>query len=227
MAAKDIMAASETGLAAVAGSVAKAHQTLPDNVRDAADRRLGAESPLGKGVLSVVDTIAEEAAKARLAGSAAAAEIAAVREMDTDELTEKVAALGEKAKKRVSRLQLPGKSKKKSRMPGTKVVLGAVVLAAAAGGAVLAWRRKSAAEALAAEDEQSGFTPAEDSILDDRDDEELAPAADELGTPSGEPLDMDLGDVPTEVAQAPAPFGGEAEGEQSDAQSKPESGTAG
>ena len=55
--------AGEAGLTTVVEGMAKMREALPDSIREAADRRLGADSTLGKGVLAMVDTVAEESAQ--------------------------------------------------------------------------------------------------------------------------------------------------------------------
>jgi hypothetical protein len=128
-----IFHAGEAGLTTVVEGMAKAREALPDTIREAADRRLRADSTLGKGVLAMVDTVAEESAKARATKAALAAEAAAVKAS---------AAAEEKA------LALVGAAEsaaKESGGRGGRIVLGGLALGAAAGGAYFVWKRRQQA----------------------------------------------------------------------------------
>ena len=127
--------AGEAGLTSVVEGMAKVREALPDSIREAADRRLGADSTLGKGVLAMVDTVAEESAKAKATKAALAVEAASAR-------TAAAAAAEEKA------LALVGSAEaaaKESRGRGGKILLGGLALGAAAGGAYFVWKRRQAA----------------------------------------------------------------------------------
>jgi hypothetical protein len=139
-----IIHAGEAGLTSVVEGMAKAREALPDSIREAADRKLGADSTLGKGVLAMVDTVAEESAKAKATKAALAVEAAAsVAAADVAVAEEKAVALVEAAETAV----------KESRGRGGKILLGGLALGAAAGGAYLVWKRrqKAAVESLSGE----------------------------------------------------------------------------
>ena len=149
-----IVHAGEAGVASVVEGVAKVRDSLPENIKEAADRKLGGETTLGKGVLAMVDTVAEESAKARAAVAEEAAKAAAAKAVVEAEVAtaleavsseENVAALGEAAQS----------ASEKSRSPIRKILLGGVVIGATAGGAYFVWkRRKQAAnDSLAGADE--------------------------------------------------------------------------
>jgi hypothetical protein len=138
-----IIHAGEAGLTSVVEGMAKARGALPDSIREAADRKLGADSTLGKGVLAMVDTVAEESAKAKAAKAALAVEAAAASTAVAAAADEKAVALVEAADTAV----------KESRGRGGKVLLGGLALGAAAAGAYLVWRRRqqAAVESLSGE----------------------------------------------------------------------------
>ena len=200
MRAQSIVHAGETGLVSVVEGVARVHDALPENIREVADRKLGAETTLGKGVRAMVDTVVEESAKARVAKSAAAAEIAAVRAMDAAALEEKVLELTDGAQEQAGR----------TRGPARKILIGAAALGAAAGGAYFVWRRRRAAadEHLSGEDEW-GATPAagesRSGAVDDTMAREIDEVADEMTTAVVEAIEVDGEDLPADVSQAPEP----------------------
>lgn len=139
-----IVHAGEVGVASVVEGVAKVRDALPENIKEAADRKLGGETTLGKGVLAMVDTVAEESAKARAAVAEEAAKAAAAKAvveaevaaaLETVSSEENVAALGEAAQS----------ASEGSRSPIRKILLGGVVIGAAAGGAYFVWRRRKQA----------------------------------------------------------------------------------
>jgi hypothetical protein len=126
--------AGEAGLTSVVEGMAKVRGALPDSIRDAADRKLGADSTLGKGVLAMVDTVAEESAKAKATKVTLAEEAKAARAAAAVVAEEKALALVEAA----------DSAARESRGRGGKVLLGGVALAAAAGGAYFVWKRRKA-----------------------------------------------------------------------------------
>jgi len=138
-----IVHASEAGLTSVVEGMAKVREALPDGIREAADRKLGADSTLGKGVLAMVDTVAEESAKAKATKAALAVEAAAAS-------TAVAAAADEKA---LALVEAADSAAKESRGRGGKVLLGGLALGAAAAGAYLMWRRRqqAATESLSGE----------------------------------------------------------------------------
>ena len=138
-----IIHAGEAGLTSVVEGMAKARGALPDNIREAADRKLGADSTLGKGVLAMVDTVAEESAKAKATKAALAVEAAAAS-------TAVAAAADERA---LALVEAADSAAKESRGRGGKVLLGGLALGAAAAGAYLVWRRRqqAAIESLSGE----------------------------------------------------------------------------
>lgn len=135
--------AGEAGLTSVVEGMAKVREALPDSIREAADRKLGADSTLGKGVLAMVDTVAEESAKAKATKAALAVEAAAASTAVAAAAEEKALALVEAA----------DSAAKESRGRGGKVLLGGLALGAAAAGAYLVWRRRqqAAVESLSGE----------------------------------------------------------------------------
>ena len=200
MSATSIVRAGEAGIVTVVEGVARVHGALPENFREAADRKLGSESTLGKGVKAMVDTVVEESAKARVARSAAAAEIAAVRAMDAAELEEKVLALTDGAQEKAE----------KTRGPARRILLGGVMVGAAAGGAYFVWRRRKAAAVadLSGEDQGGASPAAEESrsgAVDDTMAREIDAVADEMATSVVEAIEVDGQDVPEHVAEAPEP----------------------
>ena len=116
--------AGEAGLTSVVEGMAKVREALPDSIREAADRKLGADSTLGKGVLAMVDTVAEESAKAKATKAALAVEAAAASTAVAAAAEEKALALVEAA----------DSAAKESRGRGGKVLLGGLALGAAAAG---------------------------------------------------------------------------------------------
>ena len=200
MSTTSIVKAGEAGLASVVEGVARVHDALPEHIREVADRKLGAETTMGKGVKAMVDTVVEESAKARVARSAAAAEIAAVRAMDAAELEEKVLSLTDGAQEQAE----------KTRGPARRILVGGVLIGAAAGGAYFVWRRRKAAavEHLSGE-EQWGATPAAEGsrsgAVDDTMAREIDEVADEMATSVVDAIDVDGDDVSGHVAQAPEP----------------------
>lgn len=139
-----IVHAGEVGVASVVEGVAKVRDSLPENIKEAADRKLGGETTLGKGVLAMVDTVAEESAKARAAVAEEAAKAAAKKAvveadvataLETVASEESVAALGDAA----------ASASEKSRSPIRKILLGGVVIGATAGGAYFVWKRRKQA----------------------------------------------------------------------------------
>jgi len=186
-----IVHAGEAGVASALEGVAKVRDSLPENIKEAADRKLGGETTLGKGVLAMVDTVAEESAKARAAvaeesakARAAAAEEAAkaaaakavveaevATALETVSTEENVAALGEAAQA----------ASEKSRSPIRKILLGGVVIGATAGGPYFVWkRRKQAAnDSLSGVDEWAPPTvPAAQAAAKDVPEEAAADEAD-------------------------------------------------
>lgn len=137
----------------------------------------------------------------REVASAAAAEIAAVSEIDVAQVQEKVAALADAAEEQV----------RESMGKAGKALVGGVLLAAAAGGAYVVWvRRQAAAQSEAgaedvdvAPEDQPGNDPDE---VPDGDGDEAS--QDHLGDDADEALadESDDGDdeVP-DVAEAPEP----------------------
>ena len=138
-----IVHAGEAGLTSVVEGMAKARGALPDSIREAADRKLGADSALGKGVLAMVDTVAEESAKAKATKAALAVEAAAASKAVAAAADEKAVALVEAADSAV----------KESRGRGGKVLLGGLALSATVAGAYLVWKRRqqAAIESLSGE----------------------------------------------------------------------------
>ena len=126
--------AGEAGLTSVVEGIAKVREALPDSIREAADRRLGADSTLGKGVLAMVDTVAEESARAKAGVAELAQEVAAA---------DPAAAEG----RAVALAGAAGAVAKKSRGPVRKILLGGVVLGAASASAYVVWKRRQAAAA--------------------------------------------------------------------------------
>lgn len=126
--------AGEAGLTSVVEGMAKVRGALPDSIRDAADRKLGADSALGKGVLAMVDTVAEESAKAKVAKATLAEEAKAAGAAAAVVAEEKALALVDAA----------DSAARESRGRGGKVLLGGLALAAAAGGAYFVWKRRQA-----------------------------------------------------------------------------------
>ena len=175
-----IVHAGEAGVASALEGVAKVRDSLPENIKEAADRKLGGETTLGKGVLAMVDTVAEESAKARAAVAEEAAKAAAAKAvveaevataLETVSTEENVAALGEAAQA----------ASEKSRSPIRKILLGGVVIGATAGGAYFVWkRRKQAAnDSLSGVDEWAPPTvPAAQAAAKDVPEEAAADEAD-------------------------------------------------
>ena len=175
-----IVHAGEAGVASALEGVAKVRDSLPENIKEAADRKLGGETTLGKGVLAMVDTVAEESAKARAAVAEEAAKAAAAKAvveaevataLETVSSEENVAALGEAAQA----------ASEKSRSPIRKILLGGVVIGATAGGAYFVWkRRKQAAnDSLSGVDEWAPPTvPAAQAAAKDVPEEAAADEAD-------------------------------------------------
>ncbi len=139
-----IVHAGEVGVASVVEGVAKVRDSLPENIKEVADRKLGGETTLGKGVLAMVDTVAEESAKARAAVAEEAAKAAAAKAvveaevaaaLETVSSEENIAALGEAAQS----------ASEGSRSPIRKFLLGGVVIGATAGGAYFVWKRRKRA----------------------------------------------------------------------------------
>ena len=167
-------------MASALEGVAKVRESLPENIKEAADRKLGGETTLGKGVLAMVDTVAEESAKARAAVAEEAAKAAAAKAvveaevataLETVSTEENVAALGEAAQA----------ASEKSRSPIRKILLGGVVIGATAGGAYFVWkRRKQAAnDSLSGVDEWAPPTvPAAQAAAKDVPEEAAADEAD-------------------------------------------------
>ncbi len=139
--------ASEAGLTSVVEGMAKVRGAMPDTIREAADRKLGGDTALGKGVLAMVDTVAEESAKAKVAKAALAAEAAAIAKRNA-------AALAESAES--AALEVRG-----GRGRAGKLVIGGLAVAAAAGGAYFVWKRRQAsAQAHLSGEEEWGAAPA-------------------------------------------------------------------
>ncbi len=132
-----IVHAGEAGLTTVVEGMAKMREALPDGIREAADRRLGADSALGKGVLAMVDTVAEESAKAKAEKATHAAEVASARAATAADLEKRALAL----------VATTEAAAKETRGRGGKILLGGLALGAAAGGAYFVWRRRQAAAA--------------------------------------------------------------------------------
>jgi len=200
MSATSIVRAGEAGLVTVVEGVAKVHDALPENFREVADRKLGADTTLGKGVKAMVDTVVEESAKARVAKSAVAAEIAAVRAMDAAELEEKVLALTDEAQEQAGR----------TRGPARRILLGGALVGAAAGGAYFVWRRRRAAadEHLSGEGQWGATPAAEESrsgAVDDAMAREIDEVADAMAASVIEAIEVDGDDGPAHVSQAPEP----------------------
>jgi hypothetical protein len=137
--------AGEAGLTTVVEGMAKVRGALPESIREAADRKLGADSTIGKGVLAMVDTVAEESAKARAVKAAAAAELASAKAVAAEVAEEKAQALAGVA----------GSAATSSRGNARRILLGGMVIGAVAGGAYFVWRRRQApVEAQAAGEDQ-------------------------------------------------------------------------
>lgn len=144
MTPSSIVHAGEMGVTSVVEGVARVRDSLPENIKEAADRKLGGETTLGKGMLAMVDTVAEESAKARAVVAEEAAKAAAatavveaevVAALETVASEEKVVALGEAAQS----------AAEGSRSPIRKILLGGVVIGATAGGAYFVWKRRKQA----------------------------------------------------------------------------------
>ena len=139
--------AGEAGLTSVVEGMAKMREAVPDSIREAADRRLGGDSALGKGVLAMVDTVAEESAKAKVAKAAVAAEAAAIAKRHA-------AALAESAESAAQEVR-------GGRGRAGKLVIGGLAVTAAAGGAYFVWKRRQAsAQAHLSGEEEWGTAPA-------------------------------------------------------------------
>ncbi len=130
-----IVHAGEAGLTTVVEGMAKMREALPDSIREAADRRLGGESALGKGVLAMVDTVAEESAKAKATKATQAAEAASARAATSAALEKRALALAATTEA----------AAKEPRGRGGRLLLGGLALSAAVGGAYFVWRRRQQA----------------------------------------------------------------------------------
>jgi hypothetical protein len=198
--ATNIVHAGEAKLATVVEGAAKVRNALPEGVREAADRTLGADTPFGKGVKAMAETIAEESARAREAASQAQAELAAARESTAAALEEKVLALTEASDERAAA----------SHGPARRILVATVLAGAAAGGGWYLWRRRRAAaqEHLSGEGEWGGAPSHADEQSPETVDPELAAeidaVADEMATAVVEAIEVD-GEHGDEVAEAPAP----------------------
>jgi hypothetical protein len=151
MGPSSIVHAGEAGLTTVVEGMAKVREALPDSIREAADRRLGADSTLGKGVLAMVDTVAEESAKAKAAAAVMAEEAAAAKAAAAVVAEERALALAEAVES----------ASAQPRGRGGKVLLGGLALAAAAGGAYFVWKKRQAsAQSHLTGEDQWGAPPA-------------------------------------------------------------------
>jgi hypothetical protein len=203
-----IVHAGEAGLTTVVEGMAKVREVLPDGLREAADRRLGGESALGKGVLAMVDTVAEESAKAKAAKATQAAEAATARAATAADLEKRALAI----------VATTEAAAKEPRGRGGRILLGGLALGAAAGGAYFVWRRRqAAAEAHLSGEGAWGSPPAaapfmpgvadeqSPDVVDDKFAEEIDQAADELAAEVVDAIDVPGEGAHGEVDAAPEP----------------------
>jgi hypothetical protein len=127
--------AGEAGLTSVVAGMGKVREALPDSVREAADRKLGADSPLGKGVLVMVDTVTAESVKAKATKATLAAKAAAAKAAAATAAEEKAVAL----------VDATEAAAQESRGRGGRILFGGLALGAAAGAAYFVWRRRQQA----------------------------------------------------------------------------------